>query len=308
MATVTSLYICISYIYTYFYNFNSLSPFIPIACQSFSVHILCLWHILYLYFFCIPISILYIFLYLSCVHLFPGCHMSFFQCSYSFSGYISCPVTYIISYPIPISCLLSCCGYTPLLYFSFTFLFSLLSLLYLFISFLCTILCTFYILYSYIYIHVLFISYTVFLLYFSYCFLFYVLAYVVIYFYMIFIYYAFHMLFVYYAFHILYFSYGFPFFTFILVLSYTFLLYAFILYFSYPVILYYSYTSYTFVRSYSIYHILCAFVYFLYFSCAFVYFLCFGGTRRYYRTNTEVHSDLYFYSLFRVLSNICLTT
>ena len=29
----------------------------------------CLWHILYLYFFCIPISILYIFLYLSCVHL-----------------------------------------------------------------------------------------------------------------------------------------------------------------------------------------------------------------------------------------------
>ena len=79
MATVTSLYICISYLYTYFYNFNSLSSYIPIACQSFSVHILCLWHILYLYFFCIPISILYIFLYLSCVHLFPGCHMSFFS-------------------------------------------------------------------------------------------------------------------------------------------------------------------------------------------------------------------------------------
>ena len=69
MATVTSLYICISSIYTYFYNFNSLSSYITIACQSFSVHMLCLRHILYLYFFCIPISILYIFLYLSCVHL-----------------------------------------------------------------------------------------------------------------------------------------------------------------------------------------------------------------------------------------------
>ena len=75
-----------------------------------------------------------------------------------------------------------------------------------FLSFLCTILCTFHILYSctvlilfsYIYIHVLFISYTVFLLYFSYGFLFHVLAYVVIYF---------HMIFIYRAFHILYFSY-----------------------------------------------------------------------------------------------------
>ena len=33
------------------------------------LHVLCLWYILYLYSFCIPISILYIFLYLSCVHL-----------------------------------------------------------------------------------------------------------------------------------------------------------------------------------------------------------------------------------------------
>ena len=111
----------------------------------FLFHVLCLWHILYLYFLCILISILYIFLYLSCVHLFPGCHMSFSSFS-SMTYYILCTITYIISYPIPISCLLSCCGYTPLLYFSFTFLFSLLSVLYLFISFLCTILCTFYIL------------------------------------------------------------------------------------------------------------------------------------------------------------------
>ena len=62
--------------------------------------------------------------------------------------YILCTITYIISYPIPILCLLSCCGYTPMLCFSFTFLFSLISVLYLFISFSCAILCTFYILYS----------------------------------------------------------------------------------------------------------------------------------------------------------------
>ena len=35
----------------------------------FLLPVLCHWHILYLYFLCIPISILYIFLYLSCVHL-----------------------------------------------------------------------------------------------------------------------------------------------------------------------------------------------------------------------------------------------
>ena len=73
MATVTSLYICISYIYTYFYNFNSLSSYIPIACQTFSV-----------------------------------------TCSMSFSSFgsmiycILCTITYIISYPVPILCLLPC--------------------------------------------------------------------------------------------------------------------------------------------------------------------------------------------------------
>ena len=149
--------------------------------------------------------------------------------------YILCTITYINSYPIHVSCLLSCCGYTPMLYFSFNFLFSLLSVLYLFISFSYTILCTFSILYScnvhvlfsYTYIHVLFISYTVFLLYFSYGFLFYVLAYVVIYFHMIFIYYAFHMLFVYYAFHILY----------------LFIYFSCTIFFSYTVILYFTFCS-----------------------------------------------------------------
>ena len=54
-----------------------------------------------------------------------------------------------------------------ILYFSYTFLFSLFSVLYLFISFSCTTLCTFYILYSctvhvlfsYTYIHILFMYY-----------------------------------------------------------------------------------------------------------------------------------------------------
>ena len=33
--------------------------------------------------------------------------------------YILCIITYIISYPVPISCLLSCSGYTSMLYYSF---------------------------------------------------------------------------------------------------------------------------------------------------------------------------------------------
>ena len=69
MATVTSLYICISYIYTSYNNFNYLSSYMPIACQPFSVTCSMSLTYPYLYFFCFPISILYIFLYLSCVHL-----------------------------------------------------------------------------------------------------------------------------------------------------------------------------------------------------------------------------------------------
>ena len=37
-------------------------------------------------------------------------------------------------------------------------------------------------------------------------------------------------------------------------------------------------------------------------------FIRYRSTRRYYRTDTEVHSDLYSYSLFSVLSYVCLTT
>ena len=64
MATVTSLYIFSSYIYTYFYNFNSFSSYIPIACQYFSIT--CSMSLtyplsilfLYSYFYTLPILIL----------------------------------------------------------------------------------------------------------------------------------------------------------------------------------------------------------------------------------------------------------
>ena len=35
-------------------SFITYHLYIPIACQSFPLHVLCLWHISYLYFYCIP--------------------------------------------------------------------------------------------------------------------------------------------------------------------------------------------------------------------------------------------------------------
>ena len=62
MAIVTSLYICISYNYTYSYNFYYLSS-LHAYCMStfFPLPILCLWHIFYLYFYCIPILLIFLF-------------------------------------------------------------------------------------------------------------------------------------------------------------------------------------------------------------------------------------------------------
>ena len=59
---VTSFYICISYNYTYSYNFYYLSS-LHAYCMStfFPLHVLCLWHSSYLYFSCISVSILCIF-------------------------------------------------------------------------------------------------------------------------------------------------------------------------------------------------------------------------------------------------------
>ena len=86
-----------------------------------------------------------------------------------------------------------------ILYFSYTFLFSLLSVLYLFISFSCTTLCTFYILYSctvhvlfsYTYIHVLFMYY------------FHIPIFMYCSFHILFSCYTFHMIVIYCAFHII---------------------------------------------------------------------------------------------------------
>ena len=105
--------------------------------------------------------------------------------------YILCTITYIISYPVPISCLLSCSGYTPILcysfltycfiiyffirtciviYFAYTFLFYIL---YLFIYFL-LVLCTFHILSFTVLCPFHILSYT---MYFSYTVLFHILSY-----------------------------------------------------------------------------------------------------------------------------------
>ena len=59
--TVTSLYMCISYIYAYSYNFYYLSSLHAYYMSTFfPLHVLCLWHSSYLYFFCISVSILHI--------------------------------------------------------------------------------------------------------------------------------------------------------------------------------------------------------------------------------------------------------
>ena len=101
MATVTSLYICISSIYIDFYNFNylSITYTLPIACQSLSVHILCLWHIFYLYFYCIHVSMLYISYtyhvhFLSCSY---SVHVSYTFISHIFSHNLSYTVMYLLS-------------------------------------------------------------------------------------------------------------------------------------------------------------------------------------------------------------------
>ena len=61
MVTVTSLYICISYIYTSYNNFNYLSAYMPIACQPFSVT--CSMSLAY------PLSILFLYSYFYTLHI-----------------------------------------------------------------------------------------------------------------------------------------------------------------------------------------------------------------------------------------------
>ena len=73
MATVTSLYICISSIYTYFYNLNSLSSYFlyHILCKFPMLSCLVYFHITYLILSCTFIYILILFVYCSFLCLLP---------------------------------------------------------------------------------------------------------------------------------------------------------------------------------------------------------------------------------------------
>ena len=78
------------------------------------------------------------------------------------SYYILCTITYILSYPVPISCLLSCSGYMPMYTFhsSFSYLSYCILSYYMLLSFIFHILssCTIHILH--IHLYVLILSYT----------------------------------------------------------------------------------------------------------------------------------------------------
>ena len=92
MVTVTSLYMCISYIYAYSYNFYDLS----------SLHAYCMsiyfdtsfWHSFYLYFSCIYVSIFCIFH----IHSITDCSMSltYLLSILSYHLILSCTFIYIL--------------------------------------------------------------------------------------------------------------------------------------------------------------------------------------------------------------------
>ena len=112
---VTSLYICISYNYTYSYNFYYLSS-LHAYCMStfFPLHVLCLWHSSYLYFSCISVSIL-------CI-----CHIHSIT-------YCSMYLTYLLS-------ILSYLKYFHITYLilSYTFIYILILFIYgTFVTFIC---------------------------------------------------------------------------------------------------------------------------------------------------------------------------
>ena len=194
-------------------TFMTYHLYMLIAYQSFPLHVLYLWHISYLYFSCIFVSILYIFhihsvtyfsmsltYLLSILSYLKYFHITYLILSYTFiyililfiydtfvcfnlvlfmyctficlllvsslssfismTYYILCNITYIIYYPIPISSLLSCSGYTPMLCYSF--------LTYCFIIYFlirtCIVIYFHFILYCHIvlpYIFILYFSYTI---------------------------------------------------------------------------------------------------------------------------------------------------
>ena len=112
MVTVTSLYICISYIYTYSYNFYYLSSLHSYCMSIFSVT--CSMSLAYL------LSILLLYFCFYTLHI----PYSFYNLLFYFHVPLSCTVHVLYSYTV------------FLLYFSYYFL---LYVLYLFIYFSCTI-------------------------------------------------------------------------------------------------------------------------------------------------------------------------
>ena len=177
----------ISFIYTFtvflfLYFTYSLQVSYIFMFISFHVHILCMYHILsylvdfhitYLILSCTFIYILILFIYdtLVCFNLVLFMYYTFIclllvssiSSFISMTYYILCTITYIISYPVPISCILSCSGYTPMLYFSGT---SFSYLYYCILSYYILLSCTFHILSSctihilHIHLYVLILSYT----------------------------------------------------------------------------------------------------------------------------------------------------
>ena len=79
-------------------TFMTYHLYMLIVCQYLSIHVLCLWHIFYLYFYCILVSILYIF-FASFLYF----HVHFLSCSYivhvSYT-FISRILSYNLSYTV----------------------------------------------------------------------------------------------------------------------------------------------------------------------------------------------------------------
>ena len=73
-------------------TFFTYHLYIPIACQSFPLHVLCLWHISYLYFYCIPVSILCI----RHIHSITYC----FSCSITYSFICFCNFIYFYTFHV----------------------------------------------------------------------------------------------------------------------------------------------------------------------------------------------------------------
>ena len=153
--------------------YRILSYYMLLSC-TFHIMSSCTIHILHIHLYVLIISYTLCFRILSVLFLYwfkANTFISYLYFSYYVNFYLifhisrrSIRLILLLSYHILSYVFIYVFMCFHILYFSYTFLFSLLSVLYLFLSFSCTTLCTFYILYSctvhvlfsYTYIHVLF--------------------------------------------------------------------------------------------------------------------------------------------------------